>query len=599
MIRGVPSIGPRPGSRLSTDRAAAARPGKRLLVLLAALYAIFVAAFALHVAERSLEERFTNFYIDDWSSLFQRSRHPFFRWLFLPHNGHLIPATRLLLHWDYEHLSGRGDLPFAVSFLCTGVTTALLYAFLRAFLADDPPLRRILAAFFAFCLLWSGLYYGFLWGFSVHAPMTLMWITASLACFAAFASQKMSARAPANRGLAVLAGVGALAAGLSSAAGVGVWVSLLAIALVARLSFRMTVAILAGGCVSGALLAFAPSPIGTSLSVVGASLDHPGKLLALLLSFVGIPIAWTIEGLYDLGEPLRYRVSLWAGGVGLLGLLAYAARVLRPARTPDALGLLGLGLMVYGVAVGGLVGLGRAIMGTGAVVHFRFTPFSMLFWLGAASALVSVVSATPRARVRVALAVLLPAASIAMLPALDTKIEANRTVNASISRLSLMVLVGIRSEKVLRALSFDAEVTRSILPMLERDGRGPFADPRRYLLGRRLPGAYAGVGTTRCPGRIRTWEEVETGDAPGAVINGVASRPEGAAAPSSILVVDSNGTIRGLGNVRPTSGHWETKWVAFLGPHAPERRFGVYAELEDGSVCRIAGGRTRGSGKSG
>ena len=333
------------------------KPGP-LLAGFSIAYVLFVAGFALYVAIRSHDDRLTEFFLDDWLNLFLREELPFFQWLFAYHNAHLIPATRLLLHLDYEYLSGRGVLPWLASFLSTGVTIAVLYRVLGMSRLDDLPSRRTLGAFFGFCLLWTGLFYGYLWGFSVHAPMTTMWLVVSVSCFVAIAVRPNGERAEIGRRLAVFGVAAALMATLSSAAGLCAWVALLVIAVAARLSRGITIAVVLGGAVSAALLAHAPVPAGSTADVVGRWLSEPATLLAFILSFIGIPVGWTAQGLFTLGDPAMRTVCLWAGGLGVVGLLAHSVRSLRATPVSDPLCLLGLALMGYCTAAATLAGLG-------------------------------------------------------------------------------------------------------------------------------------------------------------------------------------------------------------------------------------------------
>jgi len=577
-----------------TARVATARNRfERGLAIVSVVYAIAVAVFALHVIQRSLDERHTILRADEYRNLAERSEQPFVAWLFASHNGHLIPGTRLLLHLDYERFSGRGDLPLLVSFLSTGVSIALLYAILGISRPRDPILRRTLGAFLGFCLLWGGVYYGYLWSFAVHAMMTTTWLAASLAFLIAFAVRNERDPPSPRWVLPVLAAVAALGASLSCAAGASTWMALLAIALVARLSLGVTGAIVAGGCLSAAVLAAARLGHHSNVELLGTALGGPVQLLTFVLTFVGNPVGWAADGLFALNTSARGWVRVSAGAVGILGLVAHGARSVRAGRVADASGLLGLGLMSYGATAALLAGLGRSSAFDADAT--RFAPFAIVFWMGAAALLGSTMRGEARlARARVLSVVLLPAISIAMLPALDAYLEVQRRLRRETSNLSLMVLVGIRNEEMLSALSLgDADIVRSILPALERDNRGPFADPRRAVLGRPLSEAYRGAERGRCPATVSIWQEIASEGAPGAMIAGVAPERTNSAL-ASILVADDEGRIRGLGGLSPARGGPETRWSAFLGPHASDQRYSVYAVLEDGSVCLMRRMKSRG-----
>jgi hypothetical protein len=582
---------------ISNIERAGAETAERRLRVLVCLYVVFVAGFALWVIHQSVEERFTNIFFDDWINLFHRSQHPLLRWLFLHHNGHLIPASKLLIHWDYEHLSGRGDLPIVFAFLCTGITIALLYIFLRRWLGGDALLRSMLAAFFSFCLLWGGLHYGFLWGFSVHAPITTLCAFVSIMGIVAFAGRESTGRNADAWWLVTLSAAGAFSASLGSAAGVGAWAALLVVAVVARLSWRVIIGVVAGGCVSGMMLAIAPSHWGTSATILGLTLQAPATLVAPLLSFVGGPVAWTLQGFLEFSEGLRFQISVGAGGIGVLGLLAYCIQALRRPRAPGILSLLGIGLMVYSVAAGTLVALGRPYLGVDAV-QLRYTPFALPFWMGVGAAVASAVHVAGTSKARISFFSILFVVSLSMLPALGTSLQQHQRHRDTSTIALLQILVGIRNDELLSRVTRNADNAKVLLPSLERDRRGPFADPRYPLLGRPIADVYGDVGAVRCSGEIASWRRVDTGSSPGSKIKGNVEWDAETPAIDFILVVDGEGTIRGLGNLRPGAGPPKHSWLAYLGPHRPGRAMAVYAQREDGSVCRFErrSRRVRGGG---
>jgi len=319
---------------------------------------------------------------------------------------------------------------------------------------------------------------------------------------------------------------------------------------------------------------------------LGLTLHFPVRLLSSLLSFLGGPVAWTTGALLGLSEAHRFQTGMWAGGIGTLGLLAICVRSLRSGRAPDALTLLGIGLMTYSFAAGSLVAVGRAIFEIDSV-QVRYTPFAIPFWMGVAAVGASAVHAAGISRARVLFASILFTASIAMLPALETKLQGHRRQRGINTIALLQIMVGIRNDGFLSKVTRNADNARVLLPILERDRRGPFADPRYSLLGRPISEVYAGIGAVPCWGSIRSSQPIDAGGAQGAVISGIADQSGGAPALSFILVTDAQSTIRGLGNLRPGAGPKKVRWVAYLGPHAPEHAFEVYAELEDGSICRF------------
>jgi hypothetical protein len=561
---------------------------RRALGIASAAYPLGVAVFAAYAAWLTASEHFRDLYADEWVVLAQRSGQSFPRWLITSHNGHLIPLTRFLLHADLEWLSGHGTLPVAVAILSTVATAALLWLPLRASGIEPASVRRTVGAFLALCLVYGGLCYGLLWGFSAHAPLMAAWLAVSLASLIAFAVEEPPRRRP---WLLALAFVGAFGASLACATGVGAWAALLAVGIAARLPGRVLAAIGVGGAVCVLLVASAPFPRQGSQPLdvpVSPWLGHPVVVLRFVCRYLGTPLAWPAESWLGLSAAARVTAAFGAGAIGLAGYLAHVAWRIRAGRIADGAGLLGLALMTFGVAAAGVTAVGRA--GTFQPVNHRFTLFAILFWMGAAVALAAPAgSARWFGSVQRSLVLLLPLASLLLLHSLGPRLDHHRERRAKITRHTLMLVVGIRNNGLFQVLanSRHLDSVRTALVPLEERGLGPFADPRRELLGAPLASAGIRAAVTACAGEIRERRSLG-GRRRGESIDGVLRAETGRALPTSIVVADTGGTIQGLGNVLPPERS-EAAWYAFRIPRG-RGPVNIYAVFEDGTACVLEHG---------
>lgn len=563
----------------------------RALRIASAVYGVGVAAFAAWALWLTATEHFRDLYADEWVVLAQRSGRSFLAWLVTSHNGHLIPLTRWLLYVDLEWLSGRGRLPVAVAIVSTGAAAALLWLPLRTSGIEPAALRRSVGAFVVFCLVYGGLCYGLLWGFSAHAPLMAAWLALSLASLIAFAVAEPPRRRPR---LLALAFAGAFGASIACATGVGAWAALLAVGIAARLPWRVLAAIAVGGAACAFMVAAAPFPTRGSqpLAVpVTPWLGHPVVMLRFMCGYLGTPLAWPAESGLSLSEAARASAAYGAGALGLAGYLAHVAWRIRAGKVADGAGLLGSALMTFGVAAAAVTAVGRA--GTFSSVNHRFTLFAILFWIGAVVELAAPAgSGRRRGGARPALVLLLPLASLLLLHSLGPRLDHHRERRAKITRHALMLVVGIRHNGVFRVLanSRHLDSVRIALGPLEERGRGPFADPRRKLLGASLASAGIPAAVAPCAGGIRGRRSL-AGKSRGESLDGVLRVEPGKVLPTSIVVADAGGTIQGLGNVLP-SRHSGAAWYAFRipGERGPAS---VYAVFEDGSACVLEQGGVR------
>jgi hypothetical protein len=504
----------------------------------------------------------------------------------MSHNGHLIPLTRLLTHADLAW-SLDGALPTAVALLATGLAALLLWLPVRGSGIEPAGLRRTIGAFLAFCLIYSALTYGVLWGFSAHAPLMAAWLALAVAALIAFAAEEPPRRRTWQVALAV---AGATGASLACATGVGAWAALLAIAVYARLPLRIGAAIAAGAAACVLLIAVMPRLDGYAASAVSPWLGRPDVMARFVFRYLGSPFAWPAASWLGVSEAAGVNLAFCVGAVALAGCGVHAALQLRAGRIADRAGLLGLALMAFGVAAAGLTAVGRA--GLFPPVNQRFTPFALVFWMGAVVAAAgSAGRAGWRGRARNGLALLLPVVSLVFLHSLGPHLDQHRERRARVASSTQMLAVGIRSEGIPYVLSggMHARVVVEALPDLEARGLGPFDDPRRDLLGEPLAAAGITGAPPRCAGLVRKRTRLSKRRGSGESLEGFLHAAAGQPLAVSLVVTDPDGTIRGFGNVLPPE-QGKAEWYAHRAP--PVRGTArVYALLEGGSACVLGGRR--------
>jgi hypothetical protein len=559
---------------------------RRALGIASAAYAAGVAAFAAFAIQLAGSEHFRDLYADEWVALAGRGGQPFVQWLFTSHNGHVIPVTRLLLHADLEWVSSRGALPAGMALAALGAAAWLVWLPVRASGIEPGSVRRAVGAFLVFCLVYGGLMYGLLWSFSGHAPLMAAWVALAVAALIAFAREDP----PRRRGwLLALSLAGAAGASFACATGLAAWAALLAIAVAARLPVRIAAAIAAAAAVCALLVAVAPRPESHPGALASPWLGQPVVVLRFVLRYLGTPLAWPAESWLGAGEAARTNVAFAAGAIGLTGFLVHAARRLRAGRVADGAALLGLALMAFGIGAASLTAIARA--GIFPAVSQRFTPFALFFWMGAVVAAAAPGGAAWRGRVRLALPLLLPLVSLVLLHSLGPRLDHHRERRTRLASHTLMAALGIRGDGIAYVLanSKHASAVVAALPDLEARGVGPFADPRRKLLGEPLAAAGIEGAPPACAGEIRERSPLSGRRGSGEVIEGTVRAEAGRPLPISLVVADEAGRIRGFGDLlraRRAQADWYAARVPPLRHPAS-----VYAVFEDGSACVFGGSR--------
>jgi hypothetical protein len=320
-------------------------------------------------------------------------------------------------------------------------------------------------------------------------------------------------------------------------------------------------------------------------SLLGLLADRPGDLLRFVCAFAGAPFGWTLNGLGLVAAEGMLCPSTAVGAFLTLGTCGYAALAWRRGAALPGFALAGFGLMVFVLAGGLIVGVMRLVyFGPSQAVEIRFLCWSTLFWIGGALALGGIAASCGA---RLALAWGLPALSLAMLPALF-EIRVSQLVQGERdSDVVLALLLGARPGNLLSDASRGApDVVDRVVAQLSRERRSPFDDERSDLAGTSFAERFTLARGQPCGGDLELRPQIPGGDL--ATVRGRLDR-EGTE-PAYLVVVDSKGVIRGLGEERAVSRTevHERHWEGVIASFAPNQRYAAYAVLRDGrSACAV------------
>jgi hypothetical protein len=560
---------------------------------LARVHVGLVVAFALAVSLVAIRDHLTVLFVDDWRVLDRYQSLPLARYLFEAQNGHYLPVTLALFALDHELFGGRMHLLAAASLACAALAAVLLVRPFRSRGHLASPVARIALAFACFALFWAAGSHDLLWGLNQGSLQAVALLLLSLGCL----GRADPARARESRRLVGAAGLAALGAALSQSVGVASFAALVAAAAVRRFPARVVAALAAAAVLVVALFALSlpPHPKISFADSLAFAEREPAALAELALAFVGSAPARAAAGL-GLVAPMPDEASraAWAAHTrdllrlarvfGAAGLVLFAAVAVARFRRPVASGVadtLAVGLMAFGIGGALLVAVARAaIFGPAAVVQTRFLTWSTLFWIGAACALVPRSPERAPGPAAVAAALLLPIVSACTIPALRDAHAFHATRVAHASRLALALELGLRHDELARNVSLhEAELVHRVAARLEREGRPPFDDPRRALLGATLGERFAEAGA--CAGAIAATKPVP-GSATARAASGWLVPPAGGPRPRYVVLLDAGGVIRGLGDL--SGGGERLAWAGFA-TGAPSS---AYAVLGDGrEACRL------------
>ncbi len=552
-------------------------------------YAAGVALFALYTAFLALTEHHRILRDDDWRIFDDLFRNGALRWLFDSQVGHRFPATLGLLYLDHVLLGGHMALPVAVSVLCCAAATAALWPGVAVSRDGAGPAVLAAFAFGAFLLFWSQSALVFRWGVmegNAQAPIFLFGGASALALYA-------SGRDTAGRGrpaLLALALLCAAASTFSHGAGFAAFGALLAMAVVARLPLRATLAIAAVAAPTVLLYTAGLSDdpgvaLPRSLSKIERS---PLDLPTFAIAFVGNAVGWVASGLDLVRPPQRITVSVASGALGLAAAAAICVWLLRHPERARGRRLVGFGLMASTAGLGLVIAALRlAFFGVEQAIDLRFLCWSGLFWIGLALAAPPELPDGSRAWRATALVGLFALLSLLALPSLRLFDERAALDRRIAEEVALQLLLGIRHDpSAVRLSIYNAEVVYRSAAHLRASGRNLFADPRGLLPGEELVRRFAPVAPSRCQGGVAEAHPL-VGSRPSAVhwAGWARTRPPGEA-PRYVVITDDAGVIRGLGSF--DDRHAGGTWFAVLARPRLRRAYQAWAVLADGrSACPI------------
>ena len=554
---------------------------------LATAHLLAAIVFALAISWLALFRHSSVPHHDDWYLLDGMYRSPLFSWVFGLQQGHRLPVTLLLLYLDQTWWAGRMHLLVLAAQVCAWISVGVLALGLRRPGGPDAVSRRTLLAFGIFALFWSGSAFNFHWGVNQGSVWTVLWLL--IAVFALPRARDAS-RVPRAAWLVLLASAAALIATFGHGIGVATWGALLAIWAATRMSWRVGSALAAGALLSAGLYSIglfrSGGLFGQPGSLTALLTARPGDLPLFVFAFVGAPLGWALNGLGLVGEPGMLRASTAVGALLTLGTFAFGALAWRRGATLPDFSLAGFGLMVFVLVGGSIVGVMRLpLFGPAQAVNLRFLCWSIPFWIGGALAL-GAVATGPRARL--ALAGALPALSVAMLPALFQIHASQLEQDERNADVALALLLGARPGNLDPSHFSRAEpdVLDRAVTQLARTRRSPFDDERSGLVGASLAERFEASAERNCARSPATAQRVHGGDL--ATVRGELD-PD-APAPAYVVVVDSKGVIRGLGEERMSrrADAPGRRWEGVIAGFAPQEGYAVFAVLRDRrTLCRL------------
>jgi hypothetical protein len=565
------------------------RPSSGVVARVASLAALAAAlACALAVSALALARRFETPFVDDWRLLDEMNRMPFLSWLFSSQNGHRVPVTLLLLYLDQTFAHGR-MLTLMLAMLAEAWITAALAAIRLERSRDvSPALRRILIAFTTSVLFLAGSASDFHWGTNQGSVWTMMWLFVALF---AFDSARARGGGRADLRFVGVAAASALLAAFGHAMGFAAWASLLVMWALARMPASAAVLLGASALAGLALHRLGPSVAGaltpgTQLAVLAA---HPGEAILFVCAFVGSPLGWILRGMELVELSANLEAARTAGAVALAGLLVILGLAWRRRGSSlSGIALVGVGLMVFTLAGAVLVASARlGSLGPRDAVSPRFLGWAFLFWIGGAWALGGLAE---RRAARAALASLMCALPIAMLPALADAHARHQKHLENAARTSLLLLLGHHPGGLVDFpgwLSYERlELIARVAKRLAETRRSPFDDPRYGLGGSSFAERFAPSDGPPC-GRLLRVEWFSPDGKLAAVAGDLAAQTSRV---TTIVAVDPRGNVCGLGEERPPlpRAPRDRRWLAMLGGIVPGERHMLWAILPDGrTACSL------------
>jgi hypothetical protein len=506
------------------------------------------------------------------------------------HGGHRLLVPRLLYLAEYELFDGRNlflvSLGVALQLVLAAIVARAVWVERRRSAPAPTGFGLGLVALLAFSATQLE---NFVRPWNVHWFLVNATVAVSLAAALRVGDAVRSRSEAAAWGWWLLASAAAWVASYSMATGLISWPVLLLLGFLLRWWPRLLVAIGLEGA-----LAIAVYVRGSGLLDAGSSLTSGGALVDWFLGCLGSPLSWLSR---DAGSALALVATLAAA---VLSLRLVARRSLA-SRGECLL----VGLLLFSWAATALIALGRTSLWPESWEAARYQTIVLLFWL---SLLLLALLALrgEQLRRRVLRALLMLAAAIwlaaAVLPGHFRQAEAIGSFAAKVRAANLALLFGVSHRPdyvhVLtfsdRKLGLDSAAAH--WDFLHERGLGVFSDPRRDLMGLVLDEAFSSAAPDLCRGEVVQVDRVPTRGGPALRLRGWAWDVAAGRPPSTLLATDARRSIVGLGSpLRRRLGPpgWrEGERPVWLGyARVRSGSFDVWALLESGEICRIAGAR--------
>jgi hypothetical protein len=467
--------------------------------------------FAFSLVQYTLEARLIVPFSDEWDFLawYRNAAEGgiTFSGLWEPVNGHRQLIPRLLFFVRDAWFAGDPLVLILGSLLLQVCVIAMIVvALLREPRLDGTTVQPVAIATTIMLLTWSVQLENFQWGVQI----TYLLAT----CLAVAAIAVLSSEPPPAVGFdrpAACATAFALAACLCLGAGLSAWPALLVVAIAHRRGAFAVAMIAAGAVVSVTWYVGSISSEARPLDMVDVSI--------FLARYVAPPF-------------IREIYALLIGGA-LIGVGVFAMTFALLRGLPGRLAGIALGLVAFGLSTALLTAVSRS-----EFAYSRYVSFGLLYWVGLLL-LGALVAGTSGRFVRWAVGASVLAGILrfpvatqaeATQPFVD---RADRTTAAALS----MVVGTPDAENIRLYLYPRPQVALELLPFLLERGYGFFGDPLVRAVGRPASEMFE-IGSGVCPVTI------EAAAAPAGLR--LSGRFDDKAGPPWLIVVDSNGLIRGL-----------------------------------------------------
>jgi len=315
-------------------------------------------------------------------------------WIWAQHNEHRLLFYKSLFIVDMHFFRGRNWPMYVAIFLSQAAVAVLIAYMLRQVGNLGKAVRYACIGLTLYCLFCASQSENFTCAFQLSFVLVNVWVVAAVLCLL-IEKQRLAWGRPISTGILVLSLLAAVAATFSNGNGISVWPTLILVALLAKLPWRMVVLYLVGlACVVAVYLIGYYSPPQHASPI--ASLRQP----RLLLEYVDKYLGGIVPRGFEEAAPL----------IGLMGLVIAAVLISRliVQRGSSATLEYGLaGIVVYCVATAILTSLGRLNFGSNQAFASRYETFALLFWLGLCLWVIAIVAEQGNANLLVAVYLLL------------------------------------------------------------------------------------------------------------------------------------------------------------------------------------------------